>query len=143
MAFVQWSDTLKLGVPAMDADHRQLLELTNDFLAAAEDQARFGRLAEILGALITRTRAHFTAEEMLLDRNSYPHLAGHKAEHARLLNEAQMLHDRFIAFEQGGAPEPDGIGTLVLETADYLQRWLIDHIIADDRPYRPFLMRLF
>jgi len=139
---VEWSDNLRLGVPAMDADHRRLLDITNEFLEAAQDRAPLVRLTDLLGALIAQTRGHFLAEETLLDRNSYPHLAGHRAEHARLLTEAESLHERFVALEQGQHPRPEDMESLTLETAAYLQRWLIDHILADDRPYRPFLMRL-
>ena len=139
---VEWSETLRLGVPAMDSDHRRLLDLSNEFLEAAQDHAPFVRLADILGELIAQTRGHFLAEETLLDRNSYPHLAGHRAEHARLITEAETLLARFVALKTGEQPRPEDVDSLTMETAAYLQRWLIDHILADDKPYRPFLMRL-
>ena len=134
MALIEWSDEIKLGVPAIDAEHRRLITLTNDFLTAAEDEALMPQLAAILGELIKQTRAHFQVEELLLDQCGYPYLAAHKAEHARLLVEAEQLHTRF------SQPEEDI--RLIYETAHYLQYWLLDHIINSDKAYRPFLMRL-
>ncbi len=134
MDLLEWSDDIKTGIPSIDADHRDLLALTNTFLTAAEDQALMPQLAAILGKLIERSRTHFQAEERLLDQCSYPQLAAHQAEHAHLLTDIQQLHERF------SQPEEDS--RLTFETALYLQHWLLDHIIASDKPFRPFLMRL-
>lgn len=142
MTVIEWSKDLMLGVPAMDAEHRHLLKLTNDFLTAARESAAFPRLTLILGELIARTRIHFQAEETLLDRAGYPGLAGHRAEHGRLLVEAQRLYERFQTLD--AAPEHDDLAsrTLTVEAAKFLQRWLVDHILADDRPYRPYVSHL-
>jgi len=134
MDLIEWSDDIKVGVPAIDADHRRLVELTNDFLTAAEDQALMPQLAAILEGLIRHAQAHFLAEELLLDQCSYPHLAAHRAEHAQLLVQVRMLHDRFC--------QPEADIKLSMETALYLQHWLLDHIVNSDKPCRPFLMRL-
>lgn len=142
MTFIEWSNELKLGVPAMDTEHRLLIKLTNDFLAAVQERAPYSRLARILGELIARTRIHFQAEETLLDRASYPQLAGHRAEHARLLVEAQRLYERFLALDAQAQHDPNTLTPLTTETAQYLKSWLVDHIIAEDRPYRPYVTQL-
>lgn len=142
MTMIEWSNELKLGVPAMDAEHRQLLKLTNDFLTAAGEHAPFPRLTHIMGELIARTRIHFQAEETLLDRAAYPGLAGHKAEHGRLLVEAQRLYERFTTLDDTLGVDQTAARALTLEAAQFLQRWLVDHIMADDRPYRPYVLRL-
>ncbi|MDO8606768.1 MAG: bacteriohemerythrin [Phaeospirillum sp.] len=134
MDLIAWSDDIKLGVPSIDAEHRRLMDLTNNFLAAAEDEALMPQLAAILEELIEHTRAHFQTEERLLDQCSYPQLMAHKTEHTRLLNETQRLHDRFC--------QPEASTSLALEAAQYLQHWLLDHIVASDKPFRPYLMRL-
>ncbi|CAA7623605.1 conserved hypothetical protein [Candidatus Terasakiella magnetica] len=138
MAHVEWTEAIRVGVPQIDAEHRHLLDRTNEFLTAAQKQAPLSSLSRILSQLITETAAHFQAEETLLDRSSYPQLAAHHAEHERLMTEARKLHERF---EAPGRAED--IGLLTLETADYLQRWLVDHILVHDRPFRPYVMRLF
>jgi hemerythrin len=140
MTVIEWSNELKLGVPAMDAEHRHLLQLTNDFLTAARQTASFERLSRILGELIARTRIHFQAEETLLDRAGYPGLAGHRSAHGRLLVEAQRLYERLRSLD--AAQDPDAARALTIEAAKFLQRWLVDHIIADDRPYRPYVLHL-
>lgn len=137
MSRVTWTDEFKLGLPAIDADHRELLDLCNEFLEAAQAGRAITDLAIILDRLILRTRAHFLAEERLLDRHGYPGLVIHKAEHERLLAQAETLKARYGATSQG-----DDLRHLTMETADFLQTWLLDHIRTNDRPYRPFLMSL-
>ncbi|MGE5506198.1 MAG: bacteriohemerythrin [Actinomycetota bacterium] len=137
MARIDWTDDFKMGLPAIDADHRQLLDIANEFFDAAEGSAPAGQLADIMERLIARTREHFKAEEQLLDRHHYPHLVTHRAEHERLITHAQTLHGKLAV---AGAAE-DG-QRFAIETADYLKHWLIDHIRHDDKPYRRFVMRL-
>lgn len=134
MDLIEWSDDIKLGVPAIDADHRRLIDLTNTFLTAVEDELLMPQLAAILGELIHQTQTHFQAEERLLDQCSYPQLTSHRVKHGHLLVEVYMLHERF------SHPEADSM--LAMETALYLKHWLLDHIVASDKPFRPFLMRL-
>jgi hemerythrin len=142
MTVIEWSNELKLGIPAMDAEHRQLLKLTNDFLTATREQAPFSRLARIMGELIARTRIHFQSEETMLDHAGYPGLAGHRATHARLLVDTQRLYERFSALEAAPDLDEEAARTLTGEAAHFLQRWLVDHITTEDRPYRPYVQRL-
>lgn len=137
MMRIHWGDEFKLGLPAIDSDHEELVDLCNEFLDAAKGGAPLSRLATILDRLILRTRAHFVAEERLLDRHGYPGLAIHRAEHERLLAQAGVLKSRYEEVEHD-----EDVRRLTLETADYLQSWLLDHIKTNDKPYRPFLLRL-
>lgn len=134
---LEWNSDYELGVPAMDADHRDLLNLCNEFLEQAARQAVPGELAERLDRLILRTRAHFLAEERVLDRHGYPALAVHKDEHQRLLREAEALSARL----RDDAGEKD-LNTIIAEASDFLRSWLLDHIRNNDRPYKPFLRLL-
>lgn len=136
---MDWNDAYNLGVPAIDADHRILLDLCGEFVEAAGNGAEVMVLAVILDKLILRTRIHFEAEEKLLDRHHYPQLAAHKSDHDRLITQAETLKAGFGRVSPG---DRDGIERLTRETADFLQAWLVDHIIQGDKPYRPFLMNL-
>jgi hemerythrin len=134
---IEWSDEFKLGLPAIDAEHKELLEVCNQFLDAVQAEAPMKQLAAILSNMILRTRAHFVAEERMLDRHGYPGLVVHKAEHDRLLLQAEALLARYADTLQ-----QDELRHITTDTANFLQTWLLDHIRTNDRPYRPFLMSL-
>jgi hemerythrin-like metal-binding protein len=134
---IEWTDEFKLGLPVIDAEHRELLEVCNQFLDAVNNGQAVAELARILEKMILLTRAHFVAEERMLDRNGYPGLVVHKAEHERLLIQAEALLARYR-----DAAQEDEIRSLTLESASFLQTWLLDHIRTNDRPYQPFLRSL-
>lgn len=134
---IEWTDDHKTGVPTVDSEHRRLFELANEFLAAAEAEAALPQLSAILGRLITTAAEHFAAEESLLDRNGYPDLARHRAEHERLMAQARTLHARTLAIT-----DQDEVRRITHEAADFFKRWLLDHISREDKPFRAFVMRL-
>lgn len=133
---LEWSDEYHLGLPAMDHDHRELLESCNEFLDAVMSGMPVSGLAQIMDRLILRTQAHFLAEERLLDRHSYPGLAVHRAEHDRLVTQAKSLRARL------DHPESEETRTVIGDIAVFLQAWLVEHIRSNDRPYRPYLRKL-
>ena len=135
--FLEWSGEYELGVPAMDADHRDLLAMCNHFLFLASSHTPNDQLADCLDRLVLRTRAHFLAEERMLDRHGYPALVVHKAEHERLIREAEALSGALRRGNDGKSLED-----VVAETSDFLRSWLLEHIRSNDRPYKPFLRSL-
>lgn len=134
---IEWTDDLKLGFPAIDNEHREMVGLCNTLLRAINSDASFSTLADFLDHLMLQTRAHFISEEQLLDRHGYPAFVQHKAEHDRLLAQAESLRMRYGDIDQ----DCDG-QALKADTAQFLTTWLMDHIRGGDKPYRPFLMNL-
>lgn len=138
MPIIEWCDEFQLGLPAIDKDHREMLEQCNEYLLAVDRGAPMAELAGLLDRLLLRTRAHFIAEERLLDRHGYPGLALHKADHDRLLVQAEALRDRF---DQADEDDETARG-LVAETTEFMRGWLLDHVRVNDRPFKPFLRSL-
>ena len=133
---MDWTEEWQLGLPAIDAQHRELFELCRQFQDAAPT-ADGGLLTVILDRLVERTREHFRSEEGMLDRHGYPGLAAHRAEHGRLLTDVKTLRERWPSTGDDAAQRASAI-----EVADYLRLWLIEHIQVTDRPYKPFLSNL-
>ncbi|MGE4279213.1 MAG: bacteriohemerythrin [Magnetospirillum sp.] len=136
-AFLEWNAEYELGVPAMDSDHRDLMEMCNHFLFLVQNHTPAAQLSDCLDRLILRTRAHFQAEERMLDRHGYPALAVHKSEHERLIRDAENLS---AAIRHGN--DDKSLEDIVAETSDFLRSWLLEHIRQNDRPYKPFLRSL-
>lgn len=132
--FIEWQRDYQLGIPAIDAEHKGLVERLNQFFAAAEAGSPTGELDILLDRLITATTRHFENEEMLLDFHDYPDLVGHRAEHQRLLQQLAHFRDAY--------DEDRERSNSAFEAADFLRRWLLEHIQSEDRSYRPYVMRL-
>ena len=95
MALINWDEKYSVGVPSVDHEHRELIELinpTHDKMLRAESA---GAVLEFLGEIYGRIAAHFALEERLMRKKHYPQYAGHKADHERLLDEIREIMDDF------------------------------------------------
>jgi hemerythrin len=97
----QKGDSAPLGVLQLDQQHRDLLRLLQRLERTLEadpggalPEYRFVQLAE-------ETSAHFQAEEAFLQAVRYPHLAGHRADHDRIL---EGFRKSLARWDAPGAP---------------------------------------
>ena len=87
--FLPWSRACNVGVQAMDDQHAILMDEMNELRRALVRGAHRGQADELLSKLIEFSRLHFRSEEQLLAQHGFPGLAGHRAEHQRLLAQLQ------------------------------------------------------
>ena len=87
---IEWRDEFALGIPAVDREHRELIERINFMLlqAHATDGHAAGRF---LGALYTAIAAHFALEEHFMAARRYDRFAEHKAQHKELLGQLREI----------------------------------------------------
>lgn len=131
MSLMTWEESLSVGIPSIDEQHKKLIKMINDLHDGM--LARKGRdvLGNVLEELILYTAEHFDYEEKLFARTGYPQSALHKAEHAKLKQKAIEIHERFKA---------STTGTLSLEVLNFLRDWLAGHIKGSDKQYTPHLL---
>jgi hemerythrin len=120
-ALLHWSRAYECGQPGIDRQHRELFELGNEVLAAADART----LERALGALFLQLAQHFADEEALLATLDYEPLAAHRLEHRRLLARARALELR--AAEGRASPG---------ELAEFLALDVVEHhLLQRDREY--------
>jgi len=96
MALIEWKDSYALGVPSVDLEHRQLIDLINELHEKlCREREAPSTVVEFLGELVTRVGAHFALEERLMRTSDYPDYPAHKADHERLLDEIRDLMDDY------------------------------------------------
>jgi len=124
----QWNQNYSVGVAAMDAEHKRLVELTNGLYEAMAAGKAGDIMDAVIDDLVDYTRVHFRHEEDLMERHGYPKLA-----------EQQKAHRDFVARVEALAAEVRNKKTgLVLRTADFLKKWLVGHIQGMDREYSAY-----
>ena len=126
---VTWNPARIVGVQAMDDQHAIMMETMNELRLALVQGAKRTQANELLDKLIEFTRLHFWNEELLLERHGFPGLAGHRAEHRRLL--AQITESAHRLQHNESLP----MGDLLL----FLHDWFIDHVEDVDRQYGPWM----
>ena len=126
---IVWTRQLDVGVDAIDAEHRALVELYNSIidLSPSRDRMRLARLLEQFGNI---TAAHFEAEDKLMAQFGYEDAAAHRKEHQELLHEYGHQVDDWRA---------NHISSEML--CRFMYRWLLRHVIAADKPLGEMIQR--
>jgi hemerythrin len=133
MALV-WREQMQIGHPAIDDDHKYLIDVINEFIARAEHGDRRCEFDDIFTKLAHYTRLHFEREERLQLASRYAGYREHKLAHSQLLIRLKNLHHNFSK-----EPNPAVRLRMVPELTQFLRTWLIDHILDEDRKLKSTL----
>lgn len=129
MTLITWNDSLCMGLPEIDRQHKKLVRMINQL--DQESRAGKGReaISEILDELIIYSATHFRMEEKYFDQFQYADSDLHKQEHAALAEKI----DRFAA-ELNGA-DAGARGAVIAELISFLGIWWKYHILETDMKY--------
>ena len=119
MAPLEWKDSYSVGVPAVDHEHQELIELLNGLHEAL---AGGGNVEQVFGDLFRAISAHFALEERFMREHGYDQVAQHKADHERLLDELRDIMDDYRA------DGDDSAGRL----AAGVDAWFVNHFKTHD-----------
>jgi hemerythrin-like metal-binding protein len=126
---VTWSGQYSVGIARMDSEHQKLIGLVNDLYSAMLEGRGKSIMGSTLEGMATYAMMHFANEERLMRVHSYPGYKAHKAEHDKLARQVKRLEDEFRA----GKP------IVTREVMNFLQHWLVDHIVGVDKKYTAHL----
>lgn len=130
MAYFPWQDFLSSGVDAMDAEHRELLDLLNRLAdpAARGNQAVF---RETLDLLAEHFAAHMAFEEQLMADSGYPLAERHRRRHREAMESLEQWRRRA---ENGWWPWQGGsFHVQAMNT-------FVHHIVEEDHPLATYLL---
>lgn len=130
MTLIEWKEQYSLGVPAIDHEHRELIDLINELYASVAGSATNTTtatdsdvtVADFLGELYARVGAHFALEEKIMRDNDYDEYRDHKADHERLLDDVRDLMDDY----------EDGVYVDVEAFGKRLDEWFNEHFRTRD-----------
>jgi len=127
---IAWNDSLSVGVPEMDDEHRQFISRINELnqaIIGCDDKAA---VQHRMHRMLTQATEHFAHEEQLLEKFNYPQLADHSAKHAELTAEFARVMREF---------EETDISFVWALKGLHLKQMLVDHLLKDDMLYRDFM----
>ena len=81
MALLEWRKEFSVGDPAVDHEHRELIDLVNETAGAILERGDPERIDRGFGDLLRAISAHFAHEERQMRSAGYDQLAQHKADH--------------------------------------------------------------
>jgi hemerythrin-like metal-binding protein len=86
--FIVWREEFSIGVPAVDQEHQEMIQLINEAHDVLSRQDNFEVSAiEFLGEIYEKISAHFSREEKIMIESHYDQYVDHKSDHKRLLDD--------------------------------------------------------
>ncbi len=131
---LKWDDNLKVGVVAIDAQHKELYDKINDLLAAMSTGKGKTEILSTLSFLETYVIKHFSDEEKLQVNSKYPGYNVQKKEH-------EAFKKRLADLKSGINNNTPGLAT-VLEVQKEMNVWWTHHITVLDMELGKYLRTL-
>jgi len=130
---LQWTEQYSVGVSQLDEQHKKLFVAINgliDVINSSNEnisrEEREKRLNEVISSLLEYKKNHFETEEKYFKEFNFEgaknHIAKHQEFSEKLLQIKEESRDDIFAFSF----------TLV----DFLEDWLIEHLMTLDQEYR-------
>jgi hemerythrin len=132
-----WKDTYELGVPVIDAQHKELFKRVDSFLQVlrSEDSwdAKIPKINETLAFMKGYVVEHFRDEEEYQRTINYPGYEAHKQLHTDMVDYVLEVSRQY---EQSNNNEQ-----LMQQFGGRLLAWLINHVAAEDQRIADYAKR--
>ena len=128
MAIFEWDNSIALGIPIIDEQHKALFGWINTLNDGIKNGEGSDAVGEIIWNLITYVTEHFSEEERLMLSCHYPGLAGHRKEHDQFVSHLQEIQVKYIDGHEMGE-----------NVLDFMVDWLVCHIKGTDQGYSRFI----
>lgn len=119
---LHWKEEFSIGVPSIDQEHQELIELINELYAELESGEAGSTVADFLGEIYAQISAHFALEETMMRQQRYDQYDDHKIDHERLLDDIRDMIDTY-----GDRYSVDGAAL-----ASRLESWFGEHFKTHD-----------
>ncbi len=126
--YIEWRDEFSLGIPDVDHEHRELIELINELLEKIAGAGKSPEIMDYLGEILVKISSHFALEEKIMRESGYEEYFEHKRDHDRLLDEIREIMDRFEDSEKFDENE----------FATQLSLWFTEHFRTRDARFHKF-----
>lgn len=111
-----------MGVPDVDKDHRELIDLVNDLYEQLQSGRYNVNMNDFLGEIYATMARHFAREEEIMNMHEYPQFEEHKADHEQVLEDINNIMYDY----QDGLLKDDAI------MAQMLEGWFSGHFSTHD-----------
>ena len=126
METITWSSAFSVENEELDNQHKEFLELIREAYAKIGGRLSHGELDGLLDRLYAHANSHFATEEKYFKEINYERAE----EHIKMHNEIRAEILRFKEKSNGDVSEK-----IAWELIDFLENWLVDHIMKQDKLY--------
>lgn len=128
-SYFKWREWYNIGIPEMDSQHKKLIETVGSFLDALKEQHSKQALDKALQTIVDLSIQHFESEQKFLQEHEFAEYQAHCALHKNLIDQILELKCEFEKTDY----------TVDLDVVDFFTKWLINHILIEDKKYSPVI----
>ena len=125
-AWVEWDESLSVGIDAIDEHHRYLIDLINDLYEVVSNKRGAHEVARLVKATDAYAKVHFRAEEKMMQHYGYEGIQRQEEQHheseAKISEFYEELHANPLVAQ--------------FDVLSYLRDWLIHHIRVENAKLR-------
>jgi hemerythrin len=131
---VKWGPKYEVGIKLIDAQHKELVSLTNELYRAciARDDTIGTVFKEAMSEMVKYVQFHFGAENEIMKRTGFPNYQAHRKEHIVLINK---ILEAAKDYEKGDKYAPNHF-------VRTLKDWIFGHIAVSDQIYAVYVLGL-
>ncbi|MDH4263731.1 MAG: bacteriohemerythrin [Spirochaetia bacterium] len=130
---IDWNENYELKIEKVDKQHKYLIQLLNEFKEVFETVSDKNVIETLFLNLINYCNYHFENEEMVMQECNYPDFDKHRTEHDIFFNNLERAKLEYL----------NGNDSALSYLIEYIEIWIIDHIIMEDKKYIPELAGKF
>lgn len=123
---IKWREQMSVDQGIIDADHRHLIDIVNQFELIAEDGLTTEEALQVLYSLQFYASTHFVREEQLQRLAEFPFSDAHAREHAELKAKLNAIIDETRSHQNTVEV------AVAKRISELLRHWLLDHILDSD-----------
>jgi hemerythrin len=128
MSFFEWKDEFSVKIPAIDGQHKRIIELMDELFEGIRENREDVIITEVLDDLSQYSERHFGLEAKLFRKFDYQKAKAHLAEHQLFLDRIAKLREEVKVNAQGAS----------VATLDFLREWFQEHMVKIDSDYSSY-----
>lgn len=125
---IEWDESIGVGVPHLDEDHKRLIGILNFIEAHQDTDVQSEPISQVVEQIREYASTHFPREEKYMRSIKYPDVDAHKIIHKQFMEKtATFCVD--VMNQKKETPS---------DIHQFLSRWVTEHILREDQRYKAY-----
>ena len=122
---LEWDEKYSVGVVEIDDQHKRMFATINELLDSINTGTTEEHIGNVIESLIKYKIFHFATEEKYFKEFNYEGAEDHIEKHQEFTEKLSQMKEKYPRYNVDFA----------FELIDFLEDWLIDHLMTTDQKY--------
>ncbi|MEI8068127.1 MAG: bacteriohemerythrin [Candidatus Shapirobacteria bacterium] len=123
---LEWEEKYSVGVKLINDQHKTMFTTINKLIEMLSSAPNKEKIVEIINSLLEYKKFHFATEEKYFKEFNYQGATEHINAHQEFGKRLSIIQEK----------NKDNVLSLSYDLVDFLEDWLIDHLLTEDQKYK-------